>query len=136
MPRAIFILVPLLSIALTACQSAGEQLDALRTPNSEKTLTTGVVQKEIKKGMNGGDVAAVLGAPNIVTTDSQGEVWVYDKISTETATSASGAGATLILLGGGSGASAKTTTQRTLTIVIKFDQSGKVRDFATRSSSF
>lgn len=136
MCRLFPVILSVIAIAVTGCQSASEQLNALRDTNADKKLTTGVVQKEIRKGMSGGDVAAVLGAPNIVTTDSQGEVWVYDKISTETAASASGAGGTLILFGGGSSGAAKTTNQRTLTVVIKFDKNGHVRDFASHSSSF
>lgn len=136
MRRLLTIFLPIIAILVTGCQSASEQLNALRNTNADQKLTTGVVQKEIRKGMSGGDVASVMGSPNIVTTDSQGEVWVYDKISTETAQSASTGGGTLILFGGGSGGSAKTTTQRTLTVVIKFDKDGKVRDFASHSSSF
>lgn len=136
MRHIISVLLPAVAIAVTGCQSASEQLNALRNTNADQKLTTGVVQREIRKGMSGGDVASVMGSPNIVTTDSQGEVWVYDKISTETAESASAAGGSLILFGGGSGGAAKTTTQRTLTVVIKFDKNGRVRDFASHSSSF
>jgi hypothetical protein len=41
-------------------------------------------------------------------------------------------------LGGGTNSStgASSTSQRTLTVVIKFDKDGKVRDFAYHSSSF
>ncbi|MGV0999281.1 MAG: hypothetical protein ACOYBQ_08145 [Fluviibacter sp.] len=136
MRRLVTIFLPIITIAVTGCQSAAHQLDALRNTNADQKLTTGVVQKEIRKGMSGGDVVSVMGSPNIVTTDAQGEVWVYDKISTETASSASTGGGTLILFGGGSSGAAKTTNQRTLTVVIKFDKNGTVRDFASHSSSF
>lgn len=129
-------LLLVVAITTTGCQTAAEQLDSLRNTNSDQKLTTGVVQKEIRKGMSGGDVVSVLGSPNIVTTDNQGEVWVYDKISTETAASANTLGGSLIFYGGTSGAGAKTTNQRTLTVVIKFDKKGLVRDFASHSSSF
>ena len=32
-------------------------------------LTVGTVQKEIKNGMSGAEVASALGSPNIVSTD-------------------------------------------------------------------
>lgn len=51
----------------------------------------GTVQQEIRKGMSGAEVAAVLGSPNIVSTDEAGrEVLVYDKISSDVVYSTSG----------------------------------------------
>jgi len=45
-------------------------------------LTVGTVQGSIKVGMPASDVAAILGSPNIVTTDeNRREVWIYDKVS-------------------------------------------------------
>ena len=116
-------------------------------------MTVGIVQKEIRKGMSAADVAQVLGSPNIVTTDSEGrEVWVYDKVSTDItySTDTGGAGVLLLIaaagadvLGGGLGsgsysrsAGAQSKTQRTLTVVIKYDDQKKVRDFAYHSSQF
>lgn len=116
-------------------------------------MTVGVVQKEIREGMSQADVAAALGSPNIVTRDSDGmETWVYDKIATEASYSrdsggvggAAGAagipGATLLLgLVSGSysrDAGAKSTTQKTLTVIIKFDQEAKVKTFSYYASKF
>jgi outer membrane protein assembly factor BamE (lipoprotein component of BamABCDE complex) len=99
----------------------------------ERQMTVGTVQKEIRKGMGADEVAVALGSPNIVTTDAEGrEVWIYDKISTDVTYSRSGGG-------GGSyekGAGAQSKTQRTLTVVIKFDENNKVRDFAYHTSRF
>ena len=121
--------------------------------SQERKMTVGVVQKEIRKGMSGADVATALGSPNIVTTDEQGrEVWIYDKVSTDVSYSqSSGGGGMALLIGGvagnsvgGAGASgsysrsagAASKTQRTLTVVIKFDNEKKVRDFAYHQSQF
>ena len=96
-------------------------------------MTLGTVQREIKIGMSSAAVAEALGSPNVVTTDEQRrEVWVYDKIATDVA--ASGGGWTLLLLGQSAGAASK--SQRTLTIIIKFDEDKKVRDFAYHISRF
>ncbi len=96
-------------------------------------MTIGKVQREIRVGMSSAAVAEVLGSPNIVTTDEQRrEVWVYDKIATDVA--ASGGSWTLLLLGQSAGAASK--SQRTLTIIIKFDEDKKVRDFAYHTSRF
>ena len=100
-------------------------------------ITVGTVQKEIKKGMSGAEVAASLGSPNIVSTDEQGrEVWIYDKISTDRVQSESSGYGSLILLGYERSSGSSSTSQRTLTIIIKFDNNNKVRDFAYHTSRF
>ena len=116
-------------------------------------LTVGTVQREIRNGMSTAEVVEVLGSPNMVTTDEKRrESWVYDKVATEKVYSTSSGGLGLIFGGGGatggagllgglgggfsSGSGAASTTQRTLTIIVKFDEAGKVRDYAYRSSSF
>ena len=94
--------------------------------------------REIRVGMSGADVVASLGSPNMVTTDERRrETWVYDKISTETVYSSSSGGVNALFLAGVSGrAGAAQTTQKTLTIIIKYDEASQVRDFSYRSSSF
>jgi outer membrane protein assembly factor BamE (lipoprotein component of BamABCDE complex) len=112
-------------------------------------MTVGKVQKEIRVGMSGADVAQALGSPNIVSTDEERrEVWIYDKVATERVYSSSSGGVNALILGwgdgaaggagirGGSSAGASSTSQRTLTVIIKFDKDGKVRDFAHHSSRF
>jgi outer membrane protein assembly factor BamE (lipoprotein component of BamABCDE complex) len=128
--------------------SASEHRAAVEEPAGER-LTVGTVQKEIRVGMSGAEVAAVLGSPNIVSTDEERrEVWIYDKIATDAAYSSSSGGiASLILGGSGSvaggvtgnanqSAGASSTSQRTLTVIIKFDNDKKVRDFAYHTSRF
>lgn len=112
-------------------------------------LTVGKVQREIRKGMSGAEVAEALGSPNVVSTDPQGlEVWIYDKFATDVVASSSGwsifgAGAGVGNGGGGvgglgasGGSGAASSSQRTLTVVIKFDEKKHVRDFAYHSSRF
>ena len=99
------------------------------------------------------EVARVMGSPNIVTTDeNRREVWIYDKISTERVFSTSSGGVSALILGGAlvgpglvggaggpsysSSAGAASTSQRTLTVIIKFDEQLKVRDFAYHTSRF
>ena len=137
------------SIALlSGCNSVGYHVDQVRDNTSDR-VTVGTVQKEISVGMPSSDVAAILGSPNIVTTDeNRREVWIYDKLSTENAYSTSSGGiSTLILgfggavgggLGGGykSSAGASSSSQRTLTVIIKYDDNNMVRDFAYHTSRF
>lgn len=106
-------------------------------PQVEEKLTVAKAQKDIKIGMSSADVAQVMGSPNIISTDDQRrEVWVYDKISTQQAYQNSSGGVSIILAGisGNEGSSVK--SQRTLTIVVRFDNEHKVRDIAYHTSSF
>ncbi len=122
-------------LILAGCKSAQQHSADVNQPGDR--LTVGKVQKEIRVGLTGAEVTEVLGAPNIVTTDElRREVWVYDKISTTTAYSRSEGGATILVLGVSGAAGAQSTSQRTLTVIIKFDEGKKVRDFAYHASSF
>jgi hypothetical protein len=137
---------------LTGCMSAAEHRAAVRD-DAAAQLTVGTVQREIRVGMPGAEVARILGSPNIVTTDeNRREVWVYDKIATERAYSTSSGGVSALILGGagvGAGivggatgpsysasAGATSSSQRTLTVIIKYDEQMKVRDFAYHTSRF
>jgi outer membrane protein assembly factor BamE (lipoprotein component of BamABCDE complex) len=104
---------------------------------AEKATTVGLVQKQIRVGMSGAEVTEVLGSPNIVTTDEKRrEVWVYDKVSTDSATTKTESGVFLLLINASSSSASRSTTQRTLTIIIKYDEKGLVRDFAYNASKF
>jgi outer membrane protein assembly factor BamE (lipoprotein component of BamABCDE complex) len=146
------LIIAIIILPLTGCMSAHQHYQQTHGAQ-ERQMTVGVVQKEIRKGMSAADVAEVLGSPNIVTTDGEGrEVWVYDKISTDVTYSNDSGGLGAILLIGGAGggtaggglgsgsysrsAGAQSKTQRTLTVVIKFDEQKKVRDFAYHASRF
>lgn len=128
----------LTAAALGGCQSAADHAAAVRQAEDPSSrLTLGTVQRQIRIGMANSEVAEVLGAPNMVTSDDQRrETWVYDRVATESAVSSSAGGGGILFLGGTSRAGASSTSQRTLTIIVKFDMSGRVRDFSYRSSSF
>ena len=137
-----------LALALAGCMTAPEHRAAV-TDDSADRLTVGRVQKEIRVGMSGAEVAQALGSPNIVTTDEQRrEVWIYDRIATESVYSTSSGGINVLILGFGSSGGAlaapgysqatgaQSTSQRTLTEIIKYDQDKKVRDFAYHTTRF
>ena len=142
-----YLLLSLAVISLAACTAAYHKNQV--QDNSTDRITVGKVQKEIRTGMSGAEVAQVLGSPNIVTTDeNRREVWIYDKVATDTVYSSSSGGIATLILGftgnfvgavlphGGINSGASSSSQRTLTIVIKFDNNSKVRDFAYHTSSF
>ena len=126
----------LAAISSSGCMGAAQHRADVSNPAGDR-LTVGSVQKEIRVGMSGAEVAAVMGSPNIVSTDEERrEVWIYDKISTEVTYSTSSGGLNVLILGVGRSAGATATSQKTLTVIIKFDDAKKVRDFAYHSSSF
>lgn len=119
------------AVGLMLCGCASQPVD------TSNHLTVGTVQKEIHVGMSGSDVASVLGSPNVVTTDDQGrEVWIYDKISTQSAYSTTRSGVFLLIFNAGSASGGSSTSQKTLTVVVKFDKDHKVRNFAYHASQF
>ncbi|UTW13164.1 hypothetical protein [Marinobacterium rhizophilum] len=138
----------LASIFMTGCMSAAQHKQDVNNDAGDR-LTVGKVQREIREGMSSAQVAETLGSPNIVSTDQDGnEVWMYDKISTTKVYSTSSGGVSALVLGFGSsigggvapgysqGSGATSTSQRTLTIIIKFNENNRVKKFSYRSSSF
>ena len=154
--RQHLLIIAVFLLVLSGCSSAQKHRADVANPDTDR-ISAGTVQREIRVGMSGADVISALGSPNMVTTDDKRrETWVYDKIATERVYSTSsggvgggagggyggsgagGGGLILGLLGGSaqSSAGAASTSQRTLTIIIKFDEKGLVRDYSYRQSSF
>ncbi|MDL2314140.1 outer membrane protein assembly factor BamE [Desulfovibrio sp. OttesenSCG-928-C14] len=146
------LLLAFAALMVSGCMSAADHRADVRDDTSDR-ISVGTVQKEIRVGMSGADVVAVLGSPNMVTTDAERrETWVYDKVATErvysrssaegggggggAAGGGSGGGVLGLIFGGSASSGASSTTQRTLTIIIKFDHNNLVRDFSYRQSSF
>ena len=129
-----FVIAVFAGVILTGCaQKTSWHADEVAR-SEKQNFTVGEVQRHIKKGMSGAQVAEVLGSPNVVSTDENGkEVWIYDKFYTENVVSASdGLTFTLSDVSGG----VARTSQSTITVIIKFDSNKKVRDFAYHKSSF
>jgi len=139
MAKRLSILSLFLIPTIIGCMTAAQHEQSLPS-SQEQEMTVGVVQKEIRVGMSGADVAQALGSPNIVTKDSTGkETWVYDKIASEVSYSkdAGGTGLIINLFGGyGREAGAVSSTQKTLTVVIKFDNNSRVESFSYHASKF
>jgi len=113
--------------------------------DGSNNLTVGAVQQSIYVGMSGAEVAMALGSPNIVSTDEfRNEVWIYDRFSTERVQT-EGPDAIALLqslvdaggaLEGTSSRQSESSSQKTLTVIIKFDEDGLVRDYAYHTSRF
>jgi outer membrane protein assembly factor BamE (lipoprotein component of BamABCDE complex) len=148
MKKSRWIVLPVVFL-LSACQTPAQHMANVQSATDGDAISVGKVQREIRVGMTNAQVVEVLGSPNIVTTDEKRrEVWVYDRIATDRAYSTSSGGVSALILGFGSGvagaggagfnssAGASSTSQRTLTIIVKFDESARVRDFAYHQSKF
>ena len=120
----------LLSVLILAgCSKTATEHRAEVEDSTTDKITVGNVQREVRTGMSGAEIASILGSPNTVSTDTdRNEVWVYDKMSTTTASSSN-----YFLF---SPAGAISSNQKTLTVIIKFDKNKEVRDFSYRQSSF
>jgi outer membrane protein assembly factor BamE (lipoprotein component of BamABCDE complex) len=140
--------ISLIVLSLSGC-SATDHARAVQEAQDGDRLTVGTVQREIREGMSGAEVIEALGSPNVVTTDEKRrEVWVYDKIATESVHSASSGGIAALIFGpigaGGAGglgtgsysSGANSKSQRTFTVIIKFNEQGTVRDFAYHTTRF
>ncbi len=113
--------------SLLGCEASYHTKEVRKADDAER-LTVGTVQKEVRVGMSGADVATALGSPNIVSTDEKSrEVWIYDRMATEVVASQS---SWFVRAG------ASSSTQRSLTVVIRFDEAKKVREVAYHQSQF
>lgn len=132
----IIIVTILVSVFMQGCVPVKEHRVAVQDDSSDR-ITVGKVQREIKKGMSSAKVVEVLGSPNIVSTDKDSnEVWIYDKVSSNSVGSSSSGGVNILLLFGQDSASASSSSQKTLTIIIKFDAHKKVSSFKYHTSRF
>lgn len=136
--------VSLAGLVFAGCSAQHHAAD-VRAAEETNRLTVGTVQREIRMGMSAAEVAEVLGSPNIVTSDeNRNETWIYDKISSDVTYSRSSGTVVGLIFGnsaagagvGSSSAGSTSTAQRTLTVIIKFDEQSQVRDFSYHSSQF
>ncbi len=131
MKKLIFPALIVLLISFSACAPTPPPQD------SSKEMTLGLVQKEIRTGMSQADVAEAIGSPNIVTKDGSGkETWIYDKMATESFSSNRTYYGTILILGFSSGAARSSSTQKTLTVVLKFNDKGNVEKITYHASKF
>jgi len=144
---SLFTLVAIALHITSGCASRGELHS-----EEQRRMTVGTVQKEIRIGMSSVDVAAVLGAPNQVRYQKGLEVWIYDRIATEASyrnsdkgvggtVGAAGVAGNVLVLGNVSGARSSSkgvsaTTQRSLTVIIRYDENDQVSEFSYQSSEF
>jgi outer membrane protein assembly factor BamE (lipoprotein component of BamABCDE complex) len=122
-------------LSLTGCVSnPPQQQGTMKNSN----LTHGQVQLTLKKGVTSKtEVLETFGAPNITTIDAaQREVWTYQRNATVANSNSSNSYGTIILFGSNNKAAGFEQSSKTITLIIKFDDTDKVVDFKSRSTSF
>lgn len=133
--------------AVTGCAARGARPSEPAAP--ERELTAGLVQREIREGTDAARVVEALGSPNIVTRDDRGrDVWVYDRVSSERVEIARdvaalpithlplGAGGAIFIVAGRDSHTEVRTTQKTLTVVVRFDDAARVASVSLHASRF
>jgi hypothetical protein len=110
-------------------------------PTEKNRLTTGQVQLTLRKNeTTQTEVLESFGAPNLVTTNSEGEeVWTYQRNATIVNANSSSAYGTVIFFGGSTRTSGLEQSSRTMTLIIKFKEingTKRVSSFDSRASSF
>ena len=120
----------------SSCQSAASHQNDVSADDTEK-FTLGTVQRKVQIGMTQAEVARSLGSPNIVSKDVGGkEAWIYDKAARDVTYSRSETGVWFIIGAYGKETGAARNSQKTLTVVIKFDDRGLVEDVSYHASQF
>ena len=93
--------------------------------SATESLTLGTVQASLREGLSQAEVQAALGAPNIISKDAEGqEVWTYDRVSKRSAS-------TFLFF-----TASSQSTQRTLTVLITFDEYGRVKEYSYHQTEF
>ena len=130
------VMVGLIALSILGCASGSQHHRNLHSA-AGREMTVGTVQREIYQGMDQAAVAEALGSPNIVSKDKEGkETWIYDKIATEGSYSIGRSSVIGLLLVSGRSSGAAASTQKTLTVVIKFDDQQLVDTFSYHTSKF
>ena len=127
-------------LALSAFLSGCVQVPKVDTKPSNQ-LTSGQVSLTLRKNQTTQtQVLEAFGAPNLVTSNADGEeAWTYQRHATVTNSSSTAAFATIILAGVQTATSGLEQSSRTMTLIIKFREINGVKtivDFSSRASSF
>jgi hypothetical protein len=129
------ILLPIFAVIILNTSCATAPVDTFQ---KNSPFTHGNVQLSIKKGITTqAEVLEIFGAPNIATIDGAGyEVWTYQKYATVAQSNVSGVYATVFIAGGTSSSSGFEQSSKTMTLILKFDESKKVIDFKSMTTNF
>ena len=129
-----------LSIVILGC-AATQDVD----PTQKSNLTVGMIKSKIIEGKSTqNDVIELFGAPNLVTTNSQGnEVWTYNKNSYNTKETSGSAnagivetGAILGIFGASASSAVSNASTSSIDFIITFNKNGVVEKYKIISASY
>jgi hypothetical protein len=163
-PNGLLALGTLISVLFgSGCTSTWQQpppsnqplSNQVSTPNASLSqndpLSYGAVTSTVKKGeTTQEEIVRLFGPPNITTVNASGEeVWVYDRISNTSQQNDSSEARFNDFFGlkatgdkeataNANATSAQTSTlsTRTLTVIVNFDSTKKVKDYSARATQF
>ncbi len=127
-------LAALALLGACAARPASQHAVAAGEPAGNPAPT--MAQRAVRVGMSAAEIAEMLGSPNTVVTDAANrDTWTYDRIGTDAAYSASDSRGKVLMLDPPQGAGGSPAARTALTVIIMFDEVGKVRDFAYHAPS-
>ena len=135
--RYVLVLISFTCLLIIGCATTPTTNNETSTSQSSP-FTHGNVQLTIKQNITTQlEILEKFGSPNITTIDASGrEVWTYQKHATVSKSSETNAYGTVILFGGSGSSSGFEQSTKTMTLIIKFDESKKVSDFKSMTTSF
>lgn len=127
------ILFILLILVITACSN-----QTIIEPEQKSNLTVGVIKTKIIEGRTTQDeIMNLFGAPNIITTNTEGkEVWNYNKSSYQSGAQGKSSGWSLLLAGNSKSSVVSTSSTASMDLIIIFNKQGIVERYKVISASF
>lgn len=128
------ILFILLTLVIVGCSNNTTMIE----PEQKSNLTVGMIKTKIIEGKTTQDeVLKLFGAPNIITTNSEGkEVWNYNKSSYQSGAQGKSSGWSLLLAGNSKSSVLSTSSTASMDLIITFNKKNIVENYKVISASF
>lgn len=106
--------------------------------NQKSNLTTGMIKAKVVEGKTSQtEILEIFGAPNLITTNSEGnEVWTYNKSSYDAKSASKEFGWGLGIIGGGKSSAVSSASTGSLDFIITFSKSGIVEKYKVIQASY
>lgn len=128
------ILFILLTLIIVGCSNNTTVIE----PEQKSNLTVGMIKTKIIEGKTTQDeILKLFGAPNIITTNSEGkEVWNYNKSSYQSGSQGKSSGWSLLLAGNSKSSVLSTSSTASMDLIITFNKRNIVETYKVISASF
>lgn len=107
-------------------------------PEQKSNLSVGMIKTKIVEGKTTqNEVMELFGAPNIITTNSEGnEVWNYSKSSYQSGAQGSSSGWSILLAGSSNSSVLSNSSSASMDLIVTFNKEGIVQKYRVISSAF